>query len=165
MEAGHTSNACSKQGLHAEDRSQKFLDARLDLVPTDGSAIGNLKLRQTLGEKHRREVDEATYAAARDALVEAGLLVKGQGRGGSVRRIASAPTPPPLSVSRGHPGAAAPRKATAKRATAAVATGSRAEVLSYRHGDRRRNNPDVGMVDPDTDPVQPKTRCVRGSRA
>jgi adenine-specific DNA-methyltransferase len=32
------------------------------------------------------------------------------------------------------------------------------QVLSYRHGDRRKNNPEVGMVDPDTDPVQPKTK-------
>ena len=32
-----------------------------------------------------------------------------------------------------------------------------AEVLSYRHADRRKNNPEVGMVSPDTDPDQPKT--------
>lgn len=32
------------------------------------------------------------------------------------------------------------------------------QVLSYRHADRRRNNPEVGMVDPDTDPEQPKTK-------
>ena len=31
------------------------------------------------------------------------------------------------------------------------------EVLSYRHSDRRKNNPEVGMVSPDTDPDQPKT--------
>lgn len=33
-----------------------------------------------------------------------------------------------------------------------------AQVLSYRHADRRKNNPEVGMVDPDTDPAQPKTK-------
>jgi adenine-specific DNA-methyltransferase len=32
-----------------------------------------------------------------------------------------------------------------------------AEVLSYRHSDRRKNNPEVGIVSPDTDPDQPKT--------
>ena len=31
------------------------------------------------------------------------------------------------------------------------------EVLSYRHADRRKNNPEVGMVSPDTDPDDPKT--------
>lgn len=34
---------------------------------------------------------------------------------------------------------------------------AQAEVLSYRHADRRKNNPEVGMVSPDTDPDQPKT--------
>ena len=34
---------------------------------------------------------------------------------------------------------------------------TQAEVLSYRHADRRKNNPEVGMVSPDTDPDQPKT--------
>ena len=32
------------------------------------------------------------------------------------------------------------------------------EILGYRHPDRRKNNPDVGMVSPDTDPPQPKTQ-------
>lgn len=31
------------------------------------------------------------------------------------------------------------------------------EVLSYRHTERRKNNPEVGMVSPDTDPDDPKT--------
>lgn len=34
---------------------------------------------------------------------------------------------------------------------------SKSEVLSYRHSDRRKNNPEVGMVSPDTDPDDPKT--------
>lgn len=38
------------------------------------------------------------------------------------------------------------------------AKGEDTQVLSYRHGDRRKNNPEVGMVDPDTDPAQPKTK-------
>jgi adenine-specific DNA-methyltransferase len=33
-----------------------------------------------------------------------------------------------------------------------------AQVLSYRYADRRKNNPEVGMVDPETDPGQPKTQ-------
>jgi adenine-specific DNA-methyltransferase len=31
------------------------------------------------------------------------------------------------------------------------------QVLSYRHSDRRKNNPEVGVVTPDTDPEEPKT--------
>jgi len=49
----------------------------------------------------------------------------------------------------------APAKPGASRDSA---SGADAQVLSYRHGDRRKNNPEVGMVDPDTDPAQPKTR-------
>mgnify|MGYP003504975297 CR=1 FL=1 len=30
-------------------------------------------------------------------------------------------------------------------------------VISYRHADKRRNNPEVGMVDPDSDPDEGKT--------
>ncbi len=30
-------------------------------------------------------------------------------------------------------------------------------ILSYRHTDKRKNNPEVGMVKPENDPVQPKT--------
>jgi len=33
-----------------------------------------------------------------------------------------------------------------------------AEILSYRHPDRRKNNPEVGMVTPATDPDEGKTR-------
>jgi adenine-specific DNA-methyltransferase len=32
-----------------------------------------------------------------------------------------------------------------------------AAILSYRHGQKRKNNPDVGVVTPETDPEQPKT--------
>ena len=32
-----------------------------------------------------------------------------------------------------------------------------ARILSYRHGDKRKNNPEVGMVTPVTDPEVPKT--------
>lgn len=55
----------------------------LSLVPADGSSIGNGALRAALGW------DEATYAGIRDGLVAAGLLEKGRGRGGSVRRTSA----------------------------------------------------------------------------
>ena len=56
------------------------LSALLDRVPGDGSTIGNGALREALGW------DEARYLAAKEALVANGSLVKGQGRGGTVRR-------------------------------------------------------------------------------
>ena len=37
---------------------------------------------------------------------------------------------------------------------------SGSQVLSYRHPDKRKNNPDVGIVKPENDPEQPKTQWV-----
>jgi adenine-specific DNA-methyltransferase len=58
--------------------------ALLALVPADGSTVGNTSLREQLGW------DEVAYTAVRDELVAAGLIEKGKGRGGSVKRIAAA---------------------------------------------------------------------------
>ena len=51
----------------------------LTALPTDGSTIGNGAVRTALGW------DEARYTAAKDALLVQGKLLKGQGRGGTVR--------------------------------------------------------------------------------
>jgi len=59
--------------------------ALLALVPVDGSSIGN----QTLFERLKAQlpgISEEQLWAARDALIEQGVLVKGRGRGGSVLR-------------------------------------------------------------------------------
>lgn len=81
--------------------------ALLNRVPTDGSTIGNGALRDILGW------DETRYAAAKDALVAQGLLLKGQGRGGTLRRASAASSPPPAAAA--PPPAAAPSR-TIKRA-------------------------------------------------
>lgn len=49
------------------------------------------------------------------------------------------------------------RKATNK-GKIKKSTGDGAQVLSYRHLDKRMNNPEVGMVHPENDPDQPKTK-------
>ena len=59
----------------------------LDLVPADGSNIGNQALL-TLLQDRIPTVSEEAYQAARDALVEEGILGKGRGRGGSVHLVA-----------------------------------------------------------------------------
>jgi hypothetical protein len=72
--------------------------------------------------------------------------------------------PAPFSLTIPEP--KAPKPAKAPQAQAAkprvkFTTGAKGadgtQVLSYRHADRRKNNPEVGMVDPETDPDQPKT--------
>ena len=60
-------------------------EALLAAVPVDGSSIGN----QTLFERLKAqlpEISEEQLWAARDALIEQGVLIKGRGRGGSVLR-------------------------------------------------------------------------------
>ena len=58
--------------------------ALLSHVPADGSAIGNMKLREALGW------DEDRYLAARQPLLDQGILVTGRGRGGAVMRNGAA---------------------------------------------------------------------------
>jgi adenine-specific DNA-methyltransferase len=139
--------------------SKKVRDAFLELLPEDGSAIGNGLLRKQMSERLKSEVDEEAYAKLRDELVDAGLVTKGPGRGGSVRR---ADRPAELVLESQEAGSARkrrpPRQAPLAPGPRTEASGDQAQVLSYRHGDRRKNNPEVGMVNPDTDPDQPKTK-------
>ncbi len=48
-------------------------------------------------------------------------------------------------------------KKPAKGGKARSAKPDEAAILSYRHDHKRKNNPDVGVVTPETDPEQPKT--------
>ena len=56
----------------------------LQLIPKDGSGIGNIKLQQQLTEVAAFSFNEEDYKRVRDALIADGVLGKGQGRGGSV---------------------------------------------------------------------------------
>jgi len=143
-------------------------NALLELLPEDGTSLGNQKLRTQIAAMLGAEVPEDDYSAARDALVAEGLLAKGQGRGGSVRRIVDHAAPLTLEVQEKPLGADVPKPkqagltlAQAKRAKAEVKakrTDEGNQVIAYRHGQKRRNNPDVGVVTPDNDPEQPKTQ-------
>ncbi|GLT22314.1 DNA methylase [Zoogloea oryzae] len=143
--------------------------ALLSIVPADGSAIGNTALRREIENALAAkglEIAEDDYWQVQSELVAEGVLIKGAGRGGSVRlaevpeddegadfslEAQEAPEPEPVK---------APRKA---RATVATSTPKRtaaeeAQIISYRHQDKRKNNPEVGMVTPATDPEAGKTR-------
>lgn len=135
----------------------------LSLTPEDGSTIGNGAMMALLREQVSGLTDD-DYAAARDALVDEGILGRGKGRGGSVYRITGddeddaddAQDDFELTA----PEAAAPRPRKAK----AVGTkstprksGEPVQVVSYRHGETRVNNPEVGMVHAGTDPDGAKT--------
>ncbi len=73
--------------------------ALLAAVPEDGSSIGNQALMDTLKAQFSDLTDEV-FTAAREALLEQGVLRKGRGRGGAVIRVLE-----------GDAAVAAPRKA------------------------------------------------------
>lgn len=61
--------------------------ALLAVVPQDGSTIGNARAREALGW------DEERYFPVRNALADRGIVIRGVGRGGSLRRVpADVPT-------------------------------------------------------------------------
>ena len=140
--------------------SDSLRDLVLAHIPEDGSAIGNGALIARLREILPNLSDE-DYAAAKDALVDEGVLGKCKGRGGSVYLITEddededqdddfelTPTDEPAPKA---------KRAAAKAKAAPRKSGEPAQVISYRHTDTRVNNPEVGMVHPDNDPDQPKT--------
>lgn len=63
--------------------------ALLAWVPVDGSSIGNQSLLERLKEQFP-QISEDVFWAARDGLIEQGVLQKGRGRGGSVLRAQAA---------------------------------------------------------------------------
>ncbi|HHO0773187.1 TPA: type I restriction-modification system subunit M [Aeromonas hydrophila] len=75
--------------------------ALLAAVPEDGSSIGNQALMETLKAQFSDLTDEV-FTAARETLLEQGVLRKGRGRGGAVLRVLE-----------GDAAVAAPRKAKA----------------------------------------------------
>lgn len=150
----------------------------LSLVPTDGTTVGNTALRRQMEarlDEQGESFSEDDYWRTHAALVEQGALVKGQGRGGSVRRAALASTAAPADLADGDDGfalqpqqtpiasgaAAKPRAARTPAAPTRRSTSTSteaAQIISYRHPDKRVNNPQVGLVTPQSDPEAGKTR-------
>jgi len=144
------------------DTAEAFNRLLLELVPADGSPIGNQSLRERFAaaaEVAGRPASDRDFDVLRDRLIADGVLGRGKGRGGSVHRLGPTdafdlapkepqPTTPPTR----------PRTRPAAPPTPPARAGSDdVQVLSYRHTDRRKNNPEVGMVSPASDPEQPRT--------
>ena len=149
------------------DLVQRMKAVMLSLVPSDGSPIGNTALRREAESRLQADgltVSEADYWLAHADLIADGSLLKGQGRGGSVRLAAKVTD----DFSLAHPVAPAtePTPAKAERPTTLKATqpatkrasDEATQIISYRHQDKRKNNPEAGIVTPATDPEADKTR-------
>lgn len=133
----------------------------LGLVPSDGSAIGNLKLRAQFLQAARAKglkASEAIVATLCEELIEAGTLARAKGRGGSVRRAQPIGSED-FSLEPKSP-VPAEKSSTSKKTKSALrktAAADEPQVLSYRHNTKRKNNPQVGLVNETTDPPLPKT--------
>lgn len=148
------------------DLAQRIKDLFLEILPADGATIGNSSLRQLITSKLGAEgvtVAEDDYWQTHAQLVESGVILTGKGRGGSVRLadaksesfgLASQIVAPEYAAEK------SPKTPTLKSPVARnkAAGAEAAQVLSYRHMDKRKNNPEVGMVTPSTDPDAGKTR-------
>ena len=152
------------------NKQQQLTTLLLNLLPADHTTVGNSTLLERFlaaaqAEGHKPPATEDDFKTAREALVAAGLAVKGKGRGGSTARATGAqrpdraqgaPTPPaPAPAATPKP----PKAAKAKPTPAQPDTGD-AQVLAYRHPDRRKNNPEVGLVNAESDPEHPSPRCA-----
>ena len=145
------------------NRAQSLADILLDLVPADGAAIGNQSLFQRLAKAAHgagHQVSETDFERLTAEFVAAGVLVKGAGRGGSLRRAhresddfgLAEQTAPAVDAEK-------PRKTTPATPRAKTAGADNpAQIISYRHADKRKNNPEVGMVTPATDPEEGRNR-------
>ena len=59
-------------------------DLLLEVLPPDGSTLGNLSARLALSKAAEREVGEEEYDQIRDKALLLGTIKKGRGRGGSI---------------------------------------------------------------------------------
>jgi hypothetical protein len=59
-------------------------DLLLEVLPPDGSTIGNMSVREALGRVAGRQISEEECEAVKDKALGLGLVVKGGGRGGSI---------------------------------------------------------------------------------
>jgi type I restriction enzyme M protein len=59
-------------------------DLLLEVLPGDGSTMGNLTAREALSRATGREIGEEDYEEVKERLVALGLVRKGRGRGGAI---------------------------------------------------------------------------------
>lgn len=132
----------------------------LKLLPDDCTFISNQALLEKIRNVGGLEVTEDEFNAARENLFAKDSIVKGKGRGGS-SALANVDTRPDFElkaeVRTGDMFVAKPvAKARKTKAVPQTNTGD-PQILSYRHPNRRVNNPEVGLVNETSDPEQAKT--------
>lgn len=135
-------------------------DAIEQALPADGSAIGNGAMKAKLREQFR-DLTDAEYDEAKEALVRCGTVAKGRGRGASVFRLDPGDAvfqvqEAPVEASYPPPKAEVP--AARRKTPSRAGNNADADILSDRHNDKRVNNPEVGTVHAASDPDADTTR-------
>jgi type I restriction enzyme M protein len=67
-----------------EANDEDLGDLLLDVLPPDGSTIGNLSAREALSRAAERPISEAEYESIKEKALALGLIRKGRGRGGAI---------------------------------------------------------------------------------
>lgn len=136
-------------------------NALLAQLEESGGSAGNKALREAMEAALGREVSQEDYDEVKEELVAEGLLGRGKGKGGSVYLAAAEGDEEEgddflLAVQEApEPSEAKPRKA--KAAAPGGPANQPNQVLAYRHDEKRKNNPHVGMVDVASDHEESET--------
>lgn len=140
----------------------------LSLLSKDGSTVGNISLKEQIRDEYQLDISDKDFDAARNQLLDEGIIGKGRGRGGATYLNQPAageqPMPDGFELQAQH----APsqedlafdtQKAASPKSNRQPAKkkGEHSQVLSYRYDEKRKNNPHVGMVDTHSDGVEQKT--------
>ena len=67
-----------------EAGDEELSDLLLEVLPPDGSTIGNLSAREALSRAAERQVSEEEYEAIKEKALALGMIRKGRGRGGAI---------------------------------------------------------------------------------
>ncbi|MEI6829649.1 MAG: type I restriction-modification system subunit M N-terminal domain-containing protein [Synechococcaceae cyanobacterium ELA445] len=67
-----------------ETEDEDLGDLLLEVLPGDGSTIGNLSAREALSRAAERDIAEDEYETVKERLLGLGLVRKGRGRGGAI---------------------------------------------------------------------------------
>lgn len=130
---------------------------------------GNIALRQMMESHLEREIDKADYDEIKQQLIDEGIIGKAQGKGGAVYLLTPESEPRESDTTIEVPDDTGfsleaqvqptdlltPRK-TSTPASPRANPNDTTQVLAYRHDEKRKNNPHVGMVDVSSDDDESK---------
>jgi type I restriction enzyme M protein len=80
----HNAVTDSAPATTLQDAQEDLGDLLREVLPPDGSTMGNQTAREALSRVAERQISDEHYEATREKALALGLVVKGRGRGGSI---------------------------------------------------------------------------------